>query len=121
LALSLSAVFVDLRQRRDLLWEHTRNSLAVARLLVQERRPEAFVATTCQLAVETACRAALDHAGLRFDGDVGVALASLAAPGSLWDGHSARSAGAWLADAERAVDWVACYLRGEDPSRSWSY
>ena len=45
--------------QRDLLWEHCRNSLGIARLLAHEGRPEPLVATACHSAVEAALRAAL--------------------------------------------------------------
>ena len=56
---------------RDRLWEHSRNALGIARLLVHEGRPEPLVDTACRTAVEAAGRAALEQAGMRFDGDVG--------------------------------------------------
>ena len=37
---------------RDVLWDHCRNNLGIARLLVQEGRPEPLVATACWMAVE---------------------------------------------------------------------
>ena len=45
---------------RDMLWDHCRNNLGIARLLVHEGRPESLVATACWMAVESACRAVLD-------------------------------------------------------------
>ncbi len=107
--------------RRDALWDDCRNNLGVARLLVQEQRPLAMVATACRMAVETSCRAALDQAGHRFDGDVERALMRLAAPRDLWDGDEPGSAAERLAAAERVVAWVARYLRSEAPERSWGY
>src|SRR5215471_12694789 len=92
--------------RRDLLWEDCRNSLGIARLLVQERRPEALVATACRMALENACRAALDQRGLRYDGELRETLAILGAPPGMGALDAARGAQR-LADAERAVAWLA--------------
>jgi len=103
---------------RDALWEHCRNGLGIARLLSREERPEAFVASACHLAVESACRAALAHAGLGYDGDVERALRGLAAPGDLWPPEVAADR---LGAAERVVAWLADYLRGQAPERSWGY
>jgi hypothetical protein len=102
---------------RDALWEHCRNGLGIARLLTREARPEAFVASACHLAVESACRAALAHAGLPYDGDVEHALRRLAAPRDLWPGGLDDR----LRSAEHVVAWVANYLRGVAPERSWGY
>lgn len=106
---------------RDALWEHCRNNLGIARLLVHEDRPEPFVATACQMAVESACRAALAQAGFRYDGDVDHALVRMAAPRGLWDPLALRPGFERLAAAERLVAWVAAYLRSEAPERSWGY
>lgn len=65
---------------RDALWEHCRNNLGIARLLVQEGRPEGLVATACWMAVESACRAALEQSGLGYAGDLEASLRQLAAP-----------------------------------------
>jgi len=107
---------------RDAHWMHCRNSLGIARLLVQEGRPRALVRTSCLMAVESACRAALDQGGLRFDGDLRRAMACLAAPRDLWSGAGADTPGAeLLSEAERTVEWIAAYLRGEAPERSWGF
>src|ERR1044071_9328274 len=69
----------------DELWDHCRNSLGIARLLHHEGRPEPLVATACRLAVETACRTALEQVGLEYDGDLELALARLGAPPDVWE------------------------------------
>jgi len=104
---------------RDALWEHCRNSLGTARLLHQEDRPADLVATACLMAVENACRAALAHAGLRFEGDLEQSLRRLRAPSDIWELQETGPASRRLAAAERAVAWVAGYLRREAPDRSW--
>ena len=106
---------------RDLLWEHCRNNLGITRLLVHEGRPEPLVATACLMAVETACRAALEHAGFSFDGDVERALDRLSAPWDLRSGLTGGTGRQRLAAAEQVVAWVASYLRSEAPERSWGY
>jgi len=105
--------------RRDSLWEDCRNSLGIARLLVQERRPEELVATACRMAVESACRAALDHRGIVYDGDLQGTLGRLGAPLDL--GVGGLRGTQRLAEAERAVGWVATRLRSEAPERTWGY
>jgi hypothetical protein len=104
---------------RDALWEHCRNSLGTARLLHQEDRPEALVTTACLLAVETACRAALAQAGMPFEGNLEQSLRRLKAPSDIWELQESGPASRRLAAAERAVAWVAGYLRREAPDRSW--
>ena len=104
---------------RDALWEHSRNSLGTARLLHQEDRPEALVATACLMAVETACRAALAHAGWPFEGNLEQSLRRLQAPSDIWELQESGPASRRLAAAERAVAWVVGYLRREAPDRSW--
>jgi hypothetical protein len=104
---------------RDALWDHCRNSLGTARLLHQEDRPEPLVATACLLAVETACRAALAQAGLRYEGDLEQSLRRLRAPSDIWELQETGPTSRRLAAAERAVAWVAGYLRREAPDRSW--
>jgi hypothetical protein len=106
---------------RDVLWQHCRNNLGIARLLAREGRPEAMVATACLMAAEMACRTALEHAGFPFDGDVGRALDRLSAPAEVRRSLFFGSAPERLASAERAVAWVAGYLRSELPDRSWGY
>lgn len=104
---------------RDSLWEHCRNSLGTARLLHQEGRPGPLVATACRMAVETACRAALTQAGLSFEGDLEQSLRRLSAPSDMWELQECGRAARRLAAAERAVAWVAAYLRRAAPERSW--
>jgi hypothetical protein len=104
---------------RDAHWEHSRNSLGTARLLHQEGRPESLVATACLMAVETACRAALAQAGLPFEGSLEQSLRRLSAPSDIWELQESGRAARRLAAAERAVAWVAGYLRREAPQRSW--
>ena len=106
---------------RDILWEHCRNSLGIARLLVQEGRAEPLVATACLMAVETACRAALQHAGFPFDGDADRALEWLSAPEGLRLGLTTGTGRHRLAASEQVVGWVASYLRSEAPERRWGY
>jgi hypothetical protein len=106
--------------RRDLLWEDCRNSLGIARLLVQERRPEALLATACRLAVENACRAALDQKGMAYPGDPEGALSRLDAPFGLSAGEAMRGAER-LAEAERTVGWLAHHLRSAVPERTWGF
>jgi hypothetical protein len=109
------------RCQRDLLWEQSRNSLGIARLLVQEGRPAALVETASRLAAESACRAALAQAGLPFDGDLERALVRLAAPREIWEGVWPEPEAERLAAAERVVAWAARYLRSEAPEHSWGY
>jgi hypothetical protein len=105
----------------DVLWEDTRNSLGIARLLAHEGRPEGLLATACRMAVENACRAALEQAGERYEGDARRALQRLAAPEGLWVEVMDREGTDRLAAAERAVAWVARHLRNEAPGRRWGY
>jgi hypothetical protein len=106
---------------REVLWERCRNSLGIARLLVHEGRPEPLVATACLMAVETACRAALEHAGYPFDGDIDHALERLGVPPELLGRLLAGTGSGRLAAAECIVASVACYLRSQVPERSWRY
>jgi hypothetical protein len=106
---------------RDHYWDHARNALGIARLLVQDRRPEPLVDTACRAAVDSASRAALEQAGMRFDGDAERALARLAAPRDLVSAVAVGSAMQRLEACERVVAWVAAYLRSEAPERSWGY
>ncbi len=106
---------------RDRLWEHSRNALGIARLLVREGRPEPLVDTACHTAVEAAGRAALEQAGMRFDGDADRALRRLAAPRELLQALSGGSTAERLAACERVIAWIAAYLRSEAPERSWGY
>ncbi len=105
--------------QRDALWEHSRNSLGTARLLHQEDRPEPLVTTACLLAVETACRAALVQGGMPFEGNLEQSLRRLKAPSDIWELQESGPASRRLAAAERAVAWVAGFLRREAPDRSW--
>jgi hypothetical protein len=102
--------------QRDALWDHCRNSMGTARLLLNEGRPSPLVHTACHLAVEMACRAALAVAG--EPAVVPDAQAVLPADLRVDDGLAA---GAHLAAAERAVGWVADYLRSSAPERSWVF
>jgi hypothetical protein len=106
---------------RDSLWEHCRNHLAIARLLAQEGRPEPFLATACHGAVENACRAALEHSGAPFDGDLASALDHLSAPPELLARIERSHGSERLTAAESAVAWVARYLRAEAPERGWGF
>jgi hypothetical protein len=103
------------------MWEHCRNALGIARLLVHEDRPVALVDTACRMAVESACRAALDLAGFEFDGDLERGLDRLSAPHDLLAGLAAERPALRLAACERAVGFIAGYLRSEAPERSWSF
>ena len=105
------------RCERDRLWDHARNALGIARLLAHEGRPSSLVDTACCLAEETACRAALDQAGLPFQGDAQTALASLAAP----DDVIFSKATSRVARCERVLAWLADYLRSRAPERSWGF
>ncbi len=105
---------------RDRVWEHCRNALGIARLLVHEGRPTALVHTACHMAVESACRAALDLAEFEYDGDLVRSLDRLSAPPDLLAGLEDGPAAQRLAVCERAVGFLAGYLRSEAPERSWS-
>ena len=102
-------------------WDHCRNNLGIARLLVHEGRPEALVATACWMAVESACRAALEQARLPYDGDLEASLQQLAAPPDIWELQQAGLPARRLAGAERAVAWMASYLKRVAPDRTWGY
>jgi hypothetical protein len=106
---------------RNAVWEHCRNALGIARLLVQEDRSVELVDTACHLAVDCACRVALEQADLVYDGDPGRALASLAAPRGLWPLPEGPSAHERLGGAECVVAWIAAYLRSEAPEHRWGY
>jgi hypothetical protein len=106
---------------RDVFWEHCRNNLGIARLLVHEGRPEALVATACWMAVESACRAALEQARFPYDGDLESSLQQLAAPPDIWELQQAGLPARRLAGAERAVAWMASYLKRVAPDRTWGY
>ena len=106
---------------RDRMWEHCRNALGIARLLVSEGRPTALVDTACRMAVESACRAALDLAGFEYDGDLARGLDRLSAPHALLAGLGEGPAAGRLAACEHAVGFLAGYLRSEAPEHSWSF
>ena len=106
---------------RDGFWEHAKNALGIARLLVHDGRPESLVETACRTAVEAASRAALEQAGMRFDGDAESALVRLAAPRDVLRAPVEAGARGRLEACERIVGWVAAYLRSEAPERSWGY
>jgi hypothetical protein len=99
------------------LWEHCRNSLGIARLLVHEGRPDAFVATACRMALENGCRAALEQAGMPFDGNLEEAFRRL----NLDRGASEapRTGAELLAAAESTLSRIASHLRGLVPERTW--
>jgi len=106
---------------RDRLWGHSRNALGIARLLVQEGRPAPLVDTACCTAVDAAARAALEQAGMSFDGDVDRALGRLAAPRELLRQLGSGSPAEHVAACERVIAWIADYLRSEAPERTWGY
>ena len=107
---------------RDRLWSDCRNSLGIARLLVSEARPPALAATACRLAVESACRAALEHLGLPYDGDLARALHDLQVDAE-WAASTAGSIEdrELLLAAERTVGSIASFLRDAEPARSWGF
>jgi hypothetical protein len=119
--MSLASPVFEVMPERDAHWHHCRNALGIARLLVQEGRPTPLVTTACQMAVESACRAALSQAGLPFDGDAGRALQALAAPRDVGEPLPGASAAGRLAWAQRVVAWLADYLRSEAPERAWGF
>src|SRR5215468_6000640 len=95
---------------RHAYWEHCKNALGIARLLVQEGRAAELVDTACFLAVDSACRAALFPSHRSYDGDPARALKNLAAPRGLWPvGGGAPDR---LRGTEAVVRWLADYLRG---------
>jgi len=106
---------------RDALWEHCRNSLGIARLLIHEDRPAALVAAACHSAIESGCRAAMAQAGLWYDGDVDRALATLAAPLEVRPVKASLTGAARLAVAERVIGWLAAFLKSEVPEKTWGY
>jgi hypothetical protein len=118
---STAPPMMDSAATRDVYWDHCRNNLGIARLLVHEGRPEALVATACLMAVESACRAALEHSGLPYDGDLEASLRQLAAPRDIWELQQAGLPARRLAGAERAVAWMASYLKRVAPGRTWGY
>jgi hypothetical protein len=106
----------------DALWQHCRNSVGIARLLLHERRPAGLLDTACRTAMEYACRAALHVHGHDFDGDLPRALERLAAPPELaWEVSGARDCAQRLAITERVLAFAAHRLRETLPGRSWGY
>ncbi|HET9317895.1 MAG TPA: hypothetical protein VFQ51_20040 [Vicinamibacteria bacterium] len=100
-------------------WEECRNNRGIARLLVSERRPEPLVATACRMAVESACRTALQHAGLPWSGDVDAALDRLRIHRvSMEEAPTPRSL---LLAAEETVALIAAWLRRQEPNRTWGF
>ena len=118
---STAPPMMDSAPLRDVFWDHCRNNLGIARLLVHEGRPEALVATACLMAVESACRAALEQSGLPYVGDLEASLRQLAAPRDIWELQQAGLPARRLAGAERAVAWMASYLKRVAPGRTWGY
>lgn len=119
--MALFLPMVETTSRRDAFWEHCRNNLGIARLLVQERRPEPLVATACRMAVETACRAVQEHEGQGWDGDTQAFFDRLGAqvePSEIGPGGGGPLR---LAAAERAVARVAAHLRQLAPERNWGF
>jgi hypothetical protein len=102
------------------LWEECRNNLGIARLLVNERRPEPMIATACRMAVETACRAALEQEGLPWSGDVDAALDRLRVHRSPAD-EASPTPRALLLRAEETVALIAAWLRRHEPTRTWGF
>jgi hypothetical protein len=119
--LSLTSIGVPspLLAGRNLIWEHCRNALGIARLLVQENRSDDLADTACHLAVDCACRVAMDEADLVYDGDPGRALLALAAPRALWPIPAEADARERLRATERIVVWVATFMKSEAPHYSW--
>lgn len=118
------ALFLPLTEtpsRRDAFWEHCRNNLGIARLLVQERRPEPLVATACRMAVETACRAAQEHEGQGWDGDTQAFFDRLGGQFEPFEIEPGVGGPLRLAAAERAVARVAAHLRRLAPERNWGF
>jgi hypothetical protein len=120
MALSPIAVRAGRRGPEE-LWEHCRNSLGIARLLHHEGRADELVATACRLAVETACRAALEQFALEYDGDLEHALARLGAPRDVWELQQSGSSARRVAAAERGVAWFASFLRRAAPGQAWLF
>jgi hypothetical protein len=112
---------METTSRRDAFWEHCRNNLGIARLLVQERRPESLIATACRMAVETACRAVQEHEGQGWDGDTGAFFDRLGDQFEPFDVEEGMGGPSRLAAAESAVARVAAHLRRLAPERSWGF
>jgi hypothetical protein len=107
----------------EALWQHSRNSVGIARLLLHERRPVGLLDTACRAAMEYACRAALHATGRSFSGDVARSLECLAAPQDLVGevAELREDAQAHLAATERVLAWAADQLRRACPGRPWHY
>ena len=106
----------------EALWQHSRNSVGIARLLLHERRPIDLLDTACCAAMEYACRAALYAAGQPYTGDVARSLERLAAPQDLLGEASELCDGAaCLAATERVLAWAATQLQRTCPNRVWRY
>jgi hypothetical protein len=103
------------------LWEECRNNLGIARLLVNERRPEPMVATACRMAVETACRAALEQEGLSWSGDVDAALDRLRIHRGAPEAQEIATPRSLLLRAEETVALIAAWLRRHEPARTWGF
>ena len=99
------------------LWEHCRNSLGIARLLVHEGRSERFVDTACRMALESGCRAALEQSGMPFDGNLEDAFRRLNLDRG--EGEAPRTGAELLAAAESTLSRIAVHLRGLVPERTW--
>jgi hypothetical protein len=108
----------------EALWQHSRNSVGIARLLLHERRPVDLLDTACRAAMEYACRAALHAAGQPFTDDLARSLECLAAPRDLvGEVSDLREGGApaHLAATERVLAWAAVQLQRACPDRTWRY
>jgi hypothetical protein len=105
------------------LWQHCRNSVGIARLLLHDGRPADLLDTACRAALEYACRAALGAARRPFSGDLLHGLESLQVPSDLLLELAAERAEAArrVATTERLVAWVSGELRRSAPERSWRY
>src|SRR5512138_874968 len=75
------------------LWQHCRNSVGIARLLLHERRPPDLLDTACRAALEYACRAALGAASRPFSGDLLHGFEALQVPAELLGDLSADGVG----------------------------
>jgi hypothetical protein len=107
----------------SVLWQHCRNSVGIARLLLHERRPADLLDTACRAALEYGCRAALGAARRPFSGDLLHGLESLQVPRDLLLELSTdeTEAARRLAATERLVAWMSAELKREAPERHWRY
>ena len=107
---------------RDSLWQHARNSLSIARLLLQDGRPE------------RSHRHRLRHRGrsrMPRGARPGWPLLRrrrVSAPWLAWPRRASSGSPTrlgpgppTLAAAEHALAWIAGYLRSEAPERSWGF